>query len=119
MKLTKTQRFILFALGQFYHQLNQPLIAKPIKVRTSKIAFITFLSHSSIVIKQQRALYKNLETLENKELISYGGSMITFTPIGLEILDKINKEVNQFLKLKEFCKDRKSKKEIQTIIKES
>ena len=117
MKVTKTQRLILFALGQFYHQLNQPLIAKPIEVRTSKIAFITFLSHSSIVIKQQRALYKNLETLENKELISYGGSMITFTPIGLEILDKINREVEQFVKLQDFFRNSKQSKEIQTIIK--
>ena len=117
MKVTKTQRQIIFALGQFYQQLNQPLIAKPIQVRTSKIAFITFLSHSKIITKQQRALYKNLETIENKGLIEYHKSMITFTPIGLEILDKIIKEIDQFVKLKEFFENRKQKNEIQTIIR--
>ena len=117
MKVTKTQRQIIYALGQFYHQLNQPLIAKPIKVRTSKIAFITFLSHSEIITKQQRALYKNLETLEDKGLISYEGRMITFTALGLNILDKINREINQFIQLRDFFKNRKQHNEVQTIIR--
>jgi len=117
MKITKTQRLIIYSLGQFYQQLNQPLTTKPIKVRTSKIAFITFLLHSSIIITQNRALYKNLETLEDKELINYEGRMITFTPLGLTILDKINQEVNQFIKLQEFFRDIKQQKEIQTVIK--
>ena len=58
MKLTKTQRLILYSLGQFYRRLNQPLQEKPVKVRTSKIAFIELLLSSEIISKQERALYK-------------------------------------------------------------
>ena len=117
MKLTKTERLILFSLGQFYKQLNQPLTAKPITVRTSKIAFITFLLHSEIITKQQRALYKNLEALEDKKLISYEKRMIKFTEEGLDILDKINQEIEQFIMLKVFFRRNRSKKEIQTVIR--
>jgi len=78
MKLTKTHRLILYALGQFYQQLNQPLKEKPLQLRTSKIAFVTFILHSGIVTKQGRALYKNLETLEKKNLITYDKRMIVF-----------------------------------------
>ncbi len=55
MKLTKTHRLILFALGKFYVSLNQPLVEKPVQVRTSKIAFIDHLLHSGIISKQERA----------------------------------------------------------------
>jgi len=116
MKLTKTERLILFSLGQFYKQLNQPITSKPITLRTSKIAFITFLLHSEIITKQQRALYKNLEALELKKLISYDKKMIQFTEEGLVILDKINKEIEQFVMLKVFFRRNKSNKELQTVI---
>ncbi|MEK6900304.1 MAG: hypothetical protein AABX05_04220, partial [Nanoarchaeota archaeon] len=96
MMLTKVQRLMLFALGQFYHSLNQPLVEKPLQIRTSKIAFIEHLRESSIVSKQERALYKNLETLEQKRLISYDHKIIRFTESGLKECEKINKEIEQF-----------------------
>ncbi len=115
MKLTKTERQILFALGEFYHQLNQPLTEKPLQLRTSKVVFITFLLHSEIVTKQERALYKNLETLENKRLITYENRMIRFTEEGLDILKKINKEIDEFLVIRKFFIEKKTKKEFQTV----
>ncbi len=116
MRLTKTERLVLFALGQFYQQLNQPLDHKVLKIRTSKIAFITFLLHSEIITQKSRALYKNLESLEKKKLIEYEGRMIKFTSIGLEILTKINKEVSMFLQLREFFQGKKPKK-LQTVLR--
>ncbi len=117
MKITKTQRLILYSLGQFYKQLNQPLEEKPVILRSSKIAFITFLLHSKIITKQTRALYRNLETLENKKLIMYDRKMIRFTDSGLKILNKINSEINQFLEIKEFFKTAEKPKIGQTMIK--
>ncbi|MBI2103299.1 hypothetical protein HYT55_05635 [Candidatus Woesearchaeota archaeon] len=118
MLLTKTQRQILFALGEFYAQLNQPLEEKPLQLRTSKVVFITFLLHSRIVTKRERALYKNLEMLEKKGLIKYENRMIRFTEDGLLILKKINKEFEEILRIKHFFSEKKLlKKEFQTVIR--
>lgn len=117
MPLTRNQRQILFALGQFYHSLNQPLVEKPLRIKTSKIAFIELLLKSGIVSKQERAAYKNLETLENKKLIAYVRRMITFTERGLWELDKISDEVHQFDRIKGyFQRAEKPKRRLQTMI---
>ncbi len=117
MALTKTQRLILYALGQFYHSLNQPLVEKPVQVRTSKIAFIEHLLQSKIISKKERALYKNLETLENKKLILYENKMITFTEFGLKELEKISKEVQRFVSLEQYFQQEKPKRKLQTVIR--
>src|SRR3989338_8746880 len=107
MKLTRTERLILYSLGQFYNSINQPLEKKPLKLETSKITFIELLLRSKIITKQGRALYKNLEDLENKNLICYENRMIRFTSQGLEILTRINREIVQFVEIKEYFKDAK------------
>jgi len=117
MKLTKAQRLILYALGHFYTALNQPLVEKPVQVRTSKIAFIEHLLAAKIVSKQERALYKNLETLEQKKLISYENKMIIFTEFGLREVEKINKEIQQFIDLEKYFQQEKPKRKIQTMIR--
>ncbi len=117
MKLTKTQRLILFALGQFYASLNQPLVEKPVQVRTSKIAFIEHLLQSKIVSKQERALYKNLETLEQKKLILYENRMIRLTEAGLTEVEKINREIKQFIELENYFQLERPKRKLQTVMK--
>ena len=117
MKLSKPQRLILFALGQFYASLNQPLVEKPVQVRTSKIAFIEHSLQAKIISKRERALYKNLETLENKKLINYENKMIVFTESGLKELEKINKEIQQFISLEEYFQQEKPKRKLQTVIR--
>lgn len=124
MLITKTQRQIIFALGEFYKQLNQPLEEKPVQLQTSKVVFIMFLLHSRIITKQERTLYKSLEMLEKKRLITYEHRMIRFTEKGLIILKKINKEVEEFLQIKYFFSDKNlldevnlQGKKFQTVIK--
>jgi hypothetical protein len=95
VKLTPVQRLMLYALGHFYQSINQPLVEKPVKLQTSKITFIEHLKNSLIVSKQERALYKNLEMLENKKLIEYDNRMIRFTDFGLKELQKVDKEIRQ------------------------
>jgi len=117
IKITKTQRLILYSLGQFYQSLNQPLSEKHLKLRTSKIAFIELLLASKIITKQERALYKNLETLEHKKLIEYFDRKIKLTDKGRKIIEKINKEVKQFVDVKEYFKEvKKPKRKLQTTI---
>lgn len=118
MKLTTIQRLILYSLGQFYTGLNQPLVEKTLTVQTSKITFIEHLQKSKLVKIQERALYKNLEILEKKYLIRYEQHMILFAEKGLQELNRINKEINQYLKISDYFKmAEKPKRKLQTVIK--
>lgn len=119
MKLTKTERLILYSLGQFYQKLNQPLQEKPVRLRTSKIAFIELIMASEAITKQERALYKNLEALEGKRLIAYDKRVIRFTEKGLRILERINKEIGQFTGVEKHFKKAKPKRKLQTVIRGS
>ena len=118
MRLTDVQRLILFSLGQFYQSINQPLVAKPLKLRTSKIAFIELLLESKLLGKQKRAMYKNLESIEKKKLIAYDEKMIRFTVLGLKELEKINQEIKQFVEIENFFKtSQQPRRKLQTMIR--
>ncbi len=95
MKLTQVEKLILFSLGQFYKSINQPLVEKPLTLRTSKITFIEWMLHSGIIAKQERALYKNIESLEKDKLIQYDTRMIMFTNSGLKELERIKAELEK------------------------
>jgi hypothetical protein len=115
MRLTKSKRLILYSLGQFYQSINQPLISKPLKLRTSKIAFIELLLESKLISKQKRALYKNIESLEKKKLIDYEKKMIKFTELGLQELEIIKKEIKQFNDVENYFKtSKKPRRKLQT-----
>lgn len=116
-KLTKTERLILFSLSQFYSSINQQLVTKPLRLETSKITFIELILQSKIITKQERALYKNLESLEDKKLIEYDNRMIKFTDSGLKMVQKIDREINQFVDIKNYFKEiKKTKRKLQTVI---
>ncbi len=118
MKLTNSQRLILFALSRFYQSLNQSLTAKHLQVQTSKITFIELLLESKIISRQERTIYKNLEALEKNKLIAYDKRMIKFTNKGFQELKKIELEVMQFNLLeKYFSEQHKIKRKLQTVIK--
>ena len=118
MKLPPPQRLILYALGQFYLSLNQPLTQKPLQVQTSKITFIELLKQSTILTKQPRAIYKNLETLQQQKLITYNNHTIQFTPRGLQEFKKITLELLQMHMLEQFFAQHKPKRKLQTMLKE-
>ena len=116
MHLAPPQKLMLYALGQFYQSLNQPLVEKPLRVSTSKIVFIELLLKSKIISKQARAVYKNMEALQKKKLIAYEKRMIRFTDKGLREAEQINQELQQYLELKQYFQKAKSKRKLQTII---
>ena len=95
MKLTQVEKLILYSLGQFYQSINQPLVEKPLTLRTSKITFIEWMLHSKIISQQERALYKNIESLEKNKLIQYDTRMIMFTNSGLKELENVKKELEK------------------------
>jgi hypothetical protein len=117
MRLTQVHKLILYSLGQFYSYLNQPLVEKPLTLRTSKITFIEHMLNSQSIGKQERALYKNIEFLEQNKLITYDQRMIRFTDLGLAELEKIKAEIKQFNDIENYFKNaEKPKRKLQTVI---
>lgn len=117
MKITQTQRLILYALGHFYQSINQPLVDKPVTLQTSKITFIEHLLNSGIITKHERALYKNLETLEKAGLIAYDNRMIKLTEEGLAALQRINTEISQCRAMQSYFEQAAlPKRKLQTVI---
>lgn len=117
MKISQTQRLILYALGHFYQSINQPLVDKPVTLQTSKITFIEHLLHSGIIAKHERALYKNLETLEKAGLIGYDNRMIQLTEEGLKLLSQINNEISQCRAMHDYFEQAAlPKRKLQTVI---
>ena len=119
MKTTKAERLMLYLLEVCYNHLNQPLEKSPVEINISKSTFIEMVLDTPIVIKHQRALYKNLEALEKKGRISYNNKLITFTPLGIKELKKIQAEIKPFIEIKHyFSTIRKPQKKLQTIIRQ-
>lgn len=117
MPLNPTHKLILHSLGHFYLSLNQPLSEKPVRARTSKIVFIELLRKSEIISKQERALYRNLKTLEKKRLIRYDHHLIQFTEKGLRELEKVQREIRPFQEMEHyFQKGIKSSRKLQTVM---
>ena len=120
MKSTKTQKFMLYSLGKWFEEANKKIKAKNLKVSISKTSFIELVTKSGIATKQKRALYKNLETLEKKKLLTYENRELELTNKGeklfLEVKEELIPYINVYKKLKEKSPTSYTKK-IQTVFK--
>ncbi|MBI2140680.1 hypothetical protein HYU14_07195 [Candidatus Woesearchaeota archaeon] len=105
MPTTRVQQYILFTLGKWIEEANESIKEKPLEISISKNHFIGLVLKGEFAEKQERALYKNLEILEKKKLISYGNKEMKLTPRGQRLYQEINKRimpyVDVFRKLKE------------------
>ena len=97
MKYTKTQRFMLFSLGAWFEEANKRIKDKPLQVSISKTLFIELVLKSGIAKKQTRALYKNLEVLEKKKLISYENKGLKLTKRGEKLYTAIKNGINPYM----------------------
>ncbi len=122
MPLTHTQKLTLFSLGQCLTQLNRRFADAPLNVAISKIIFIEIAMHSGLVEKKERALYKNLETLEEKKLIEYTQSParnLRFTKKGLHLYLAMEKELAHYRAIAGFwSKTPQTQRKLQTILSE-
>ncbi len=120
MSTTKTQNFILYSLGKWFEEANKKIKGKPLEVSISKVVFIELVQKSGIAQKQKRALYKNLETLEKKKLVSYQYKELALTKKGKALYQKINKEIEPFINVNKQLAGKKTTtytKKVQTIFK--
>ena len=115
-----TQNFILFTLGRWYEQANEKIKGKPLEVCVSKKVFIELVTKAGIAEKQERALYKNLETLEKKKLIKYENKELMLTNKGKVLFEKLDKQVMPYISLYEKLKSKDPTsytKKVQTILR--
>ncbi len=102
--LTNVERFILFALGEFCSQTNKKLNDRSLQLAVSKADFITIATRTQMTEKKERAVYKNLESLQAKKFVAYDEKNLTLTNKGQKELEKVNTEIVPYLNIKEFLK---------------
>ena len=93
MKATSVQKFILYSLCSWIEEANKRIVDKQLQVSISKALFIEMVRNAGLAEKQKRALYKNLEALEKKRLISYNNKDLSLTSKGDSIYKKIYSDI--------------------------
>jgi hypothetical protein len=96
MKVTKTQRFMLYTLGKWLEEAGKK-VKKPLTISISKSIFIDAVKKSGIAKKHQRSLYKNLEILEKKKLITYKHKELKLTSKGKRLYAEIDKQIKPYI----------------------
>lgn len=101
MELSKVHRLLLFTLGSWCREAEKKLEGRPLDLAITKSVFISALTHAGIARKKERALYKNLEFLEKKRLISYKGKCLKLTVWGMKQYQRIAKDLEPVLHILE------------------
>ncbi len=118
--LTKVQKYILFALGFWFEQAKKKIKDRSLDLSISKVSFIDIMIKAKLAKKKERALYKNLESLEKMKLISYDNKNLSLTKKGKEAFKKIHTEIKPYINISNllFKKDPlKFANKIQTVFK--
>lgn len=103
LETTKTQNFMLFTLGKWYEESNKSM-KEPLEVCISKKNFIELVMNAGISEKHERALYKNLESLEKNKLVSYENKKLVLTKKGKSLFEKLDNSIMPYIKLYEKLK---------------
>ncbi|MBW2968384.1 hypothetical protein KY362_07940 [Candidatus Woesearchaeota archaeon] len=104
MALTGIKKEMLFILGLFLSETGRKFGNAPLKISIPKVEFIDGIMKLNVVSKQKRAIYRNLESLENDKYIVYVERGLKFTRKGLAEFRRITKEEEFFLKTREGIK---------------
>lgn len=94
-KTTIQEEYVLFAIGTCFNSFNAQFCDKPLHVSFSKAVIIDVLISSKSVTKKERALYKNLESLEKKGYLKYDKKELRFTRKGYNFFLKKTDEINK------------------------
>jgi len=97
MELSKVHRLMLFTLGSWYAEAAKQLQGRPLDLAIPKGVYIKALIAAGIAGKTDRALYKNLEYLQSKRLISYDNKCLALTARGDRQFQAVSKDVAPYL----------------------
>ncbi len=101
VQLTKVEKYVLFVLGSCERELCKRVAGKPLEIVLSKSAFIELVMRSGVAGKKERALYKNLESLEKQKLLTYDHTIIHLTKRGKKEFLVLANAVEPFIRARD------------------
>ena len=116
---SRAQKFILFALSRIYTEFSRQFNDKPLEAFISKASFIELATKAHITTKTERTLYRQLEILEKKKIVSYDNKNLALTPKGKKMFEKIEHDLAPYLNVAEIIKSndmRRFTKKVQTVL---
>ena len=119
MGVTGTKKEMLFVLGQFFKATSTRFAKTPLQVGISKAEFIDVVRGLGAVAKKERALYRNLEALENDKYVVYDDKELKMSRKGFEEYKRIYDELKQLRTIARSIKAKKIqfKRKTQTKLK--
>jgi hypothetical protein len=99
MPLTKVGTVMLYSLGLCHAQFDKRFSNRPVTLMLSKADFIDLMQKAKVAHKKDRALYKNLQDLEEERFIAYDNKTLSLTKKGEKMFVKIAKDVEPFLEV--------------------
>jgi hypothetical protein len=99
MPLTKVGSFMLFSLGLCYSRFELRFADRHVALMISKADFIDLMQRAGIAHKKERALYKNLQDLEEKRYISYEHRTLALTKKGQKVFAKLQRNMMPYLEV--------------------
>jgi hypothetical protein len=119
MKMNIKEKLMLYALGRYYDVSARVLPNEALAIHLPKAIFIDFIKRVELFDKGERAIYKNLEYLGSKKLVSYDNKNLSLTEKGQRLYNKIKGELKPYFEMnKIIVNDRvKESKKLQTVFK--
>jgi hypothetical protein len=121
MALTRVQAFMLYALGTTHDQFSARFKDKPLSLTMNKVDFIDLVHSAKIAEKKDRAVYKNLESLEKLKLVAYNNKTLTLTKKGRIAYESIKTSMAPYFYVRDLLRSDNILKyaaEKQTVLKE-
>ena len=119
MKLNKIEKVMLYALGRYYEVSSKSLPDKSLTIHLPKTVFIDFVKKVGLFEKGERAIYKNLEYLEKRKLVSYENKSLRLTEKGGKEYTSIRTGLKPYFEVNNIIvKDQvKKSKKLQTVFR--
>jgi hypothetical protein len=119
MKLNIKEKLMLYALGRYYEVSAKVLPNEALAIHLPKPVFIDFIKKVELFDKGERAIYKNLEYLEDRKLVSYENRNLSLTERGQNVYNKIKSEIKPYFEMnKLIINDRvRESKKLQTMFR--
>lgn len=99
MPITKVGAFMLYSLGLCHEQFEKRFSGRPVMLSLSKADFIDLMQRAKIAHKKERALYKNMQDLEEQHYITYENKTLILTTKGEKVFDKIAADISPYLEV--------------------
>jgi len=96
-RLTKVQSFMLYSLGICYAEFEVRFASKPVSFVMNKTDFIDLVHKARIADKKDRAVYKNLQDLEEKKYIAYDNKTLALTQKGKKEFERVRAEIIPYI----------------------